>query len=318
MAGGCMVVPLLDGVHSRADVAAHEYRSKIHQVPCWVLLPGPRWTGRAGELLEPPPREGPWPASADWGMVNAAPPGAFVTFRSLGLVLMGDDDLGEGGIDRMSHAVVRWRRLLRDWLAVLADGPTDFLAPADQVVWVDPKPRTTILGDFYWPTPVSVWQWDHALDHVEKGDEPPLARALLTAANRAAANGDWRAAVVDAATACEVALTAAISAGLSAEASSRVTDALIRRSRMLGARLALAREIGLTVPENTQADLVDCRNAVVHHGADMTEAQAQKAIQVAREILDDHEPLPTDCHEPERLHDFEPIMRDGRGFEEAD
>jgi hypothetical protein len=76
-----------------------------------------------------------------------------------------------------------------------------------------------------------------------------------------------RLAVIDAATAAEVALTTGLTDRLSAETSSQVVvQALTDRTRMLGPRLGLARDLGMTLPERINPDLVDRRNAVDHRG----------------------------------------------------
>jgi hypothetical protein len=296
------VVPLLEGVHAKAEVLIREHRMKIGEAWCRILLPG-RASGqitRAGQLrrLGPPPHSGDWP-KVDWGYVNSD---SAVTVRALGLVVTNAAALVDDGLAAFDRALVRWKRLLRDWLAVLTDGPTEFLEDLGaEVTWARPEREREagrILGDLHMPQCVSVWEWEHAIQHVRVGDEPQLARTLLTTAMRAQVNGDWRAAVIDAATAAEVALTGALTASLSVEASPRVAKALVDRTRMLGARLELARELGFAIPDTTRVELLDLRNAVMHRGVEVAASQAQAAVEVARELVNRHDPLSAHCQVP--------------------
>jgi hypothetical protein len=67
---------------------------------------------------------------------------------------------------------------------------------------------------------------------------------------------------------------------------------------MLGPRLDLARDLGMTLPDRIRPDLVERRNAVVHRGTRVTGTDAQAAIMAAAELVDEYEPLAAHCHEP--------------------
>jgi hypothetical protein len=126
---------------------------------------------------------------------------------------------------------------------------------------------------------------------------------------RAEATGHWRLAVIDAATAAEVALTTGLAVRLADEASPQVVQALIERTRMLGPRLDLARDLGMALPATIQNDLVKHRNAVVHRGTEVTGSDARAAITAACTLVEEHEPL-AHCREPD--HAWEPVTYDGR------
>jgi hypothetical protein len=160
----------------------------------------------------------------------------------------------DGRLLDFDEAVGQWRHLLRDWLSVIVGGPTGFLdhlPVKGETEWAD-KGYTDEVWTYYFdnrqkPRCVSRWQWEHALAYTHAGDQPPLAQVLLTTARRTAATGNARLAVIDAATAVEVALTAGLEDRLSGEASPRVVQALIKGTRMLGPRLALAHAHDTTV-----------------------------------------------------------------------
>lgn len=236
----------------------------------------------------------------DWGFIHNH---ESVTIQAVGLIL--SQPLGWGDqVIEFDHAVGQWRHLLRDWLSVMAGGPTDFLElpVRGETRWASDAYTDQVWLNYYdnlqRPRRLSRWQWDHVLAHVCSGDQPPLAQVLLTTARRAAATGNARLAVIDAATAAEVALTAGLSGRLSADTSPQVIKILIDRTRMLGPRLDLAKELGMAVPDRIRADLLDRRNAVIHRGTTMTDADAQAAITAAGKLVDDYQPFAAHCHEP--------------------
>lgn len=246
----------------------------------------------AGDMLSPPwvgptKVDSDWP-SIDWDRHNSA--GA-VTVRAIGLLLLDAQlDMGERLVN-FDHAAGRWRRLVRDWLAALAGGPTDHLMlEHGDTVWADQHLNQDLIdtsyraGKIYEPTLLTTWEFEHGFLHAEMDDPPPLAWTLLTAAMRSAAIGDTRNAVIDAATAVEVALTEALRSRLSPEASPQVVAAILDRSRMLGARLELAREFALPLPESIQATLVRPRNNLVHRGEEVSARQVESAVAAALEV----------------------------------
>lgn len=187
---------------------------------------------------------------------------------------------------------------------MIADGPTDFmeLPVRGQTRWADERYTNEIWENYFdnlrQPRRVSCWQWEHVLAHVRSGDRPPLARVMLTTAKRAAASGNSRLAAIDAATAAEIALTAGLSDRLSAEATSRVVQMLIERTRMLGPRLDLAKDLDMTLPDRIRTDLLERRNAVIHRGTAVTDAEAQASITAAANLVDEYQPLPAHCQDP--------------------
>lgn len=310
----CVVVPLPEGVYISVDPSPLRYTSEFNGVTCRVLLPSS--SGHLGPL-KPPHNWHPWdPRShidwpdANWGYVNSISPMG-VTIRAVGLHLTKVISTGEELI-RFDEAVAQWKHLLKDWLGVLAEGSTDFVAHAKgETIWDTPEYNEELMracyyaGDIYEPEHLTCWEWEHALGHAVKGDRPPIARVLLAEAQRAAAIGNWRVAIIDAATAAEIALTTGLTAKLTADASPDVVKALIDRTRMLGPRVSLAKDLGMTLPLDIHTDLLTPRNALVHRGAETTGPQAWSAIAVARILIDEYEPIPAHCQEPEA--NWEPI-----------
>lgn len=301
-----VAVPLLEGAHSSPDVLTLCGRVSIGGIGCDLRLPGlrPDWAMAGERDLEAPyvpdAESGwSWPMT-EWGFIHDHDS---VTIQAVGLVLIQPLGWGDKLID-FDHAVGLWRHQLRDWLSVIADGPTDFLELPirGETRWADEEYTHQVWENYYdnvqWPQRLSGWQWEHVLAHVGSGDQPPLARVLLTTAKRAAAAGNPRLAVIDAATAAEVALTAGLADRLSTEATARVTQVLMKQSRMLGPRLDLAKDLGMTLPDHIHADLLERRNMVIHRGAAVTDVEVQAAITAAGRLVDEHQPLPAHCQDP--------------------
>lgn len=294
-----VAVPLLEGVFSAAESLELRHTATIGGIECRLRLPRRQPGSRP---LRPPDDEEDldrgW-AYTDWGYSNGS---GSVTIQAVGLFLVCEPLPWGDRLTAFDQAVARWKHLLRDWLSVMASGPTDFLELArGETRWASEDHNMALWHESYEylhePQRASRWDWEHVLAHIRSGDQPPLARVLLTTATRAAATGNWRLAVIDAATAAEVALTTGLAARLSAEASPQVVRALTERTRMLGPRLDLARDLGMTLPARIHADLLERRNAVIHRGFEVTETAAQAAIDAAWKLVDEYDPLPVHCQE---------------------
>jgi hypothetical protein len=209
---------------------------------------------------------------------------------------------------RFDEAAAHWRTLFRDWLAVLASGPTSFEQRERATVWMADEQDSSVsylsycadyfAGKLWDPEPVTVWQWSHAYEHASLGDGAPLARKLLALATRDAARADGRNAVIHAATAAECALTNGLARHLLTMHSLKEVNSRLDRSRMLGRRFELARQLGLKVPSDANAHLLEPRNATVHSGRHVTDQEAWTAIHIASTIVADFDPLPAHCREP--------------------
>jgi hypothetical protein len=315
-----LAVPMLEDVYTSLDALALRCPTIISGIECHVLLPAPApsWVSGDDRDLKAPdddheeikPRstrnEG-WP-NVRWGYIahDSILDGTYVaTVSAVGLIPVSAVIPWDDRLLDFDEAVGQWRHLLRDWLSVIAGGPTGFLdhlPVKGETQWAD-EGYTNEIWTYYFdnrqkPRCVTRWQWEHALAHIYAGDQPPLPQVLLATARRAAAAGNARLAVIDAATAVEVALTAGLEDHLSGEASARVVRALIRGTRMLGPRLALAKDLGMSLPARIQADLVERRNTVIHQGTAVTGDDAQAAIAAAAELVEQYQPLGGHCQDP--------------------
>lgn len=302
-----LVIPLCEGVHCSTDTLTLRHTTTIGGIKCHAVLPGPwpGWVMGAGPLNYPYSeqhlQEPRWP-EVDWGYINDT---HSVTIRAIGLTLVDTVISSRDELVTFDRAIAQWKHLLRDWLAVITEGPTDFLEHAQgETLWEAPDHNDVVLyasyhaGEAHEPHRSSRWQWSHALEHASSGDKPPLSRLLLTTAMRAAVTGEGRLALIDAATAAEVALTNGITARLSAQYPPDEVRARIDRTHMLGRRMELAESLGVTLPARMRDDLLKPRNSVVHSGTDVTHSSARAAIAVAWELIDEYDPMPHHCQEP--------------------
>ena len=308
-----IVVFLLEGVRTAKDALGMEKTVTIGGTKYRAVLPIEGSWGPS--LAAPPAGNGDGTSASRWaGLVSGAwgenAPDPVV--GSIGIILDGATiPPGDEQIE-FDHAAARWRQLLRDWLTVEAEGPTDW---AEHYYGATAFPGPGYDGDYdgedvpyqpvqrghrHPPQRLSAWSWGHALEHASAGDQPPLARALMTTAIQAAMAANWRVAIIDAATATEAALTAGLVAKLSAKLSpGDITKKLNEsRNRMLGNRIKLAGTLNMSLPARIREDLVDPRNAAMHQGAEVTRDQVKAAITAAWTVVRQYDPLPSCCHEP--------------------
>lgn len=125
------------------------------------------------------------------------------------------------------------------------------------------------------------------LSAVAEGRAAPQERLHLSDARSLHNNGQWRRAVIDAATAAEVGITSWIDSNADAE----VRADLARRPRTLGALWRLYERLGGAVPDGFQRLVVDPRNDAAHRGMSLTSEQSAAAIGVTEELLKSTTPL---------------------------
>lgn len=296
-----VVVFLLEDVYTAKDALGMEKAVTIGGIECRAILPvqDEKWR----MFLHAPPvfeggQDSLW-SGRFWG--DTAPAGGMV--RAVGIVLATVIPPGNEHI-AFDHAASQWRRLLRDWLSVAAEGPTDWMEDYRGATFfpgpgydgyydgLDVPYEPVERGHRHPPRRLSAWAWGHALEHASMGDDAPLSRVLMASALQAAMEANWRVAVIDAATATEAALTAGLVAELSKTLSpSDVAKKLDeRQNRMLGNRIRLAGTLGLALPGGIQQDLVDPRNAAMHEGAEVTRDQVKAAIPAAWAVVRQHAP----------------------------
>ena len=110
--------------------------------------------------------------------------------------------------------------------------------------------------------------------------EPPLAWTLLRDARALQGVGQYRRAVIDAATAAELAVGELLDDRLK-NVEEVVREALLGNRPMLGAKTALLEKLGQGLPRSFTDDLVNKRNKAVHRGWEPTSDECESAIREA-------------------------------------
>lgn len=292
-----VILWLDESAYSESGVIGMSHQICINSISGICYLPGGSCS--VGDMLYPPFTSKEL-TDVNWGMVNSS---NSVTIKALLLSFDLPDNSDRAWIADFSRAIDLWGYSLRDWLAVLADGPTDHLWMI-ATKWVDKELNRDVESfryhedHFHQPYHLSRWQWQRVLDYASAGTEPQIARNLMIKAERAAFIGRNREAVISAATAVELAITTGLKERLlELGTASELIEIIIAQTKMLGPRIELAKQLNIEMPERIKPDLLIIRNSAVHSGRPISADQAWAAIRITREMVDKYEPLDANCDE---------------------
>lgn len=288
------VLFLSSSVVSHRDTLAVVRHVNVGGIQGSVLFPGPDPQSLGlGEPrpLEPPPVDSS--LTAAWGLLNS--PTGPVTIEALGLHLEVECPANDSDF---LLAVEAWEHRLTNWLQILADGPTSHLGAGRSFV---PVGEPELSQDDIWYPRGQLYKedWEHAIDHASKGDEPPLPYVMIYEAETQSAMCDTRQSLLAAATAVELAVGTWLTERLG-QGGKDLVDPILSQIRSLGPKLSVARKLGMSVGEHLQKTLVEPRNKVVHRGWAPDERIVSQAVDSARGLVEEHVPLPECC---ERLRD---------------
>lgn len=288
------VIQLSSEISSSREVFGQSFDSTISGVPCKVHTP------RISAASTPPgseqlvaPRDDLWLDVTWWGVIGPNMPGLL---GCLGISI--SDDVSFGRMTAVTNEVARWEQCLFTWLSALVGKPTEMIMTRSATVswsdfgedvlpgWSQPAKPHRLNS----PGIASTDQWSKALAHASDGSEAPLSRVLLVEAFRSLESARWRSAVLDSATATEVALTRAIYDSLTKTSSHEETMKQMDKVRMLGRLITFAKSIGLTIPDAINDDLVSIRNQAMHRGTTVSQHQALAAWLAARTVVEAYEP----------------------------
>ncbi len=148
------------------------------------------------------------------------------------------------------------------------------------------------IGNLYEPNMIKADDWEYAMKQSAKNQEAPVARLLLHNAELALVTGKTNQAVLNCATATELALARGLRLRLEElGTNANVIECVLKRSKMLGERIRLTKELGMITPSTLMKDLVEPRNSIIHRGNRLEVAQAKRAIKLARSVVDEYDPL---------------------------
>ncbi|SUA14290.1 Uncharacterised protein [Mycolicibacterium aichiense] len=148
------------------------------------------------------------------------------------------------------------------------------------------------------PTPLELQNLQACIAATGDGGAPPTEWMLIRDARSLLNTGQTRRAVIDAATAAELAMTKLIDNYLAtANTTDIVKKALDARYRALEGRARLLRDLrkGL-LSHRLDEDLIKPRNYATHRGHALTDEQAQTAVDMATAVVEEAYPLASLLH----------------------
>jgi hypothetical protein len=237
----------------------------------------------------------------------------FTNFVDDSLIYSNFDSKGRGRphsdvLDTLFSCVGGWFDALRTWVAVLTQQDTDIgggplrsemTRGRGLAAWtVDgstiSRPAHSNVTDVVLrqTAPMAASTFELVLRLVARDASPPAEHLLLVSARAALNRGEHRHAVIEAATATELALNRLFDTALRRLARSS-REALLGEPRTLGRLAPLVGRMGIALPDNIVNNVVTPRNAVMHHNAVVSRVVASNAIDTAAEVVLLVEPLPT-------------------------
>jgi hypothetical protein len=209
-----------------------------------------------------------------------------------------------------------WFEALRIWLRVLTDQDVDqdveagrvrIAAQGLEVLTVDgetvslPRFPSKITLNMPQVQALDERQWRHALNLISHGASPPIEHSLVGTARVQLRLHQYRRAVIDAATAVELALTDFLNTNY-ASLPSGIQRTLSQNDQTLGwlvKNVPATRSLPTSVtqvfsqfPPDVEAGLLDVRNNVVHRNQILTVAEAVRTVEIALSIVKLAKPLP--------------------------
>lgn len=282
------------GVFSEDSVLGASLDMNVGTLPGKLLFPGTR----DGLRLTPPPGPPSWYGhpehsshEPDWGRFNGQ---SRSTIRTV--VFHVDHTYFDDGRptypDGFPKLARTWLTRLSDWLDVLADGTTQVIGPGS-LTWqnwdIEIEALNESLGDMLEPKyALSLEQWRFAVNRTSAGESAPFPLALIAAAQRSAAEGDYRRAVFDAASAAETALKDSLHRAVLQQGMAPAFYEWAMYRKTFGVVVDVSEKMGLTLPPETSKRLVNVRNRVAHPSSIPTEAEMLDAVVVAAEIIGAH------------------------------
>lgn len=286
------------GVYSEHAALSSSIDIKLGNLSGRLLLPDTRSNESGWKLTAPagPPR---WvghsessSTAQDWGYWNSP---SLATIRSV--VFHIEQTVYSDGRPTYPRNFLRearrWVSDLSDWLAVLAGGTTDIVSD-HRLTWenwdIELDALTESHHEWLEPKyPLSLTQWVFAVQKTSNNEAAPFPLVLMAAAQRANAEGDYRRAVFDAASAAETVLRAALGSYLSQkDVASPDFYSWAMKRKTFGPLLEACETFGLPLPTRTKQRLVEVRNKIAHPSTLPSEKAMREAVGVAAQIVQEH------------------------------
>ena len=300
---GFVAEPELTELTFATRVTGHQATVHLPSVPSPVRAPAQLGPPTTGSTTSGEPSE-------EWGEVHHTKSGkassVVVSRLVLTAVLAGNDMGVENSALSICEDMARWRQDLQTWLEVVTGQHlttvghrrTEYIG-YESPIWRISEDRK--MKPYSFPATIDIAQGfvrgvtpeilDKCLQLAADGP-PPLAWVLLRDARSLADVRQYRRAVIDAATAAELAVTAMLDVRL-ASTEAKVREALVEAHRMLGRKMDLLKSLGNPLPPRFEPELVKPRNRAVHDARPVNEGGCRSAINMAASVVETAIPLPT-------------------------
>lgn len=191
----------------------------------------------------------------------------------------------------------QWFSTLKDWCEILTKQDLDVVAPRERIrsdgagwaCWYDGDPVRVlprVIMDLDYGDPVSQTCWDRLVIRAGDGTQPDTEHLLLRDARSAQVRRQFRRAVLDAATAIEIALHLLLVEEYRRNPSP-LADERIRLSEHWAMRKLWEEVAGFpNLPRSMTDDLINLRNAVVHKSAkEPTYTESKNMLAAASDLV---------------------------------
>jgi len=276
------VMPLNETVPSVGDLSSAVFAGQIGGQDCRVLMPR---LPTKGWKVAPPTSADDWSQYGGvWGGASFGVQGKGLFVRTLGLDFPTIDN-DQPGADRLKSRVmsagIGWLDRLHEWLAVLHGEPAASIYIEPPLMFLEYDPEVGPLDMHEPQARVSIATWRDAIAHASQFDEAPLAVVLLHRSAKSFFEADYRLAVINAATAVELAISQAVRRVLGPDAA----EAVLGQVRMLGPRIEIAHKLGVPIPAPASFPLLELRNRVIHRGERPSRNEVSNALQQVVELF---------------------------------
>jgi hypothetical protein len=206
---------------------------------------------------------------------------------------------------RLSTRIDEWATSVVSWLEVITGLDLDPHEPLDEHVnqfltyatrfwdvssegestWYPVNPRRFISIGGNAEQAISKRLWKKAVAAANAATRLPDEYLLIRNAKRALRRERTRFAVLDAATAADMAINGEVRRLLKSDVGEGTTDEILKQISQAVRLIPLLQSLGVALPSTSQAGLFDLRNRVIHRNVGPTTDEAKDAVAIASVIV---------------------------------
>jgi len=245
----------------------------------------------------------PFKDLSPWGSITSHNPkkGDILIFIAKRLTIFSKEKVSEAEAQRLLHAMDDWLKLLNVWVEVIAKVDLNYRGQItqhntfDTHVWLDTRNKggkdihcrhgASIIAVFPSAVSITPLQWRKILAKTSNGERPPESYMFLRDARRMLNIKRYRRAVLDAATATEMALTK-----LRDDTLATVTPELAAyvqtKSQQISGLVEFHKRNRQPLPDRIQQDIAEPRNKAIHEGKEPSLDVAKECLLKAEQVVE--------------------------------